>query len=93
MKPLTRNVWNIDPCDRKVLERVLGQTLREDQQLVIHIVNVNVSPEPALASVDQQGSKSQLPDWCNVYEGMSNSEIQDFESIILTRADLSRIAE
>lgn len=31
-----------------------------------------------------------LPDWCNVYEGLSDEEIADLQRIILQRADLSR---
>ena len=31
-----------------------------------------------------------LPDWCNVYEGLSDEEIAEIERIALTRADLTR---
>ncbi len=93
MESLIRNVGDIDAHDRQALEHVLGQTLRENQQLVIHIVNLNVDVETATTESEQQGTKPQLPDWCNVYEGMSEAEVEDLEGTILTRADLSRTAE
>jgi len=34
-----------------------------------------------------------LPEWCNVYAGLSDEEIADVEKTILTRADLSRPSE
>ena len=32
----------------------------------------------------------ELPDWCNVYEGLSDQEIDGLESIVLQRANLNR---
>ena len=34
-----------------------------------------------------------LPDWCNVYKGLSDEEIAELERAILTRADLTRPSE
>lgn len=31
-----------------------------------------------------------LPEWCNVYAGLTDDEIADLEKRILTRADLTR---
>ncbi len=34
-----------------------------------------------------------LPDWCNVYAGLSDEEIAEIEKIVLRRADLTRPTE
>lgn len=94
MESLTRNVGDIDANDRQALEHVLGRSLRENQQLVIHIVNLNVQAEPAQSVTSEQGSSTPtLPEWCHVYEGLSDEEITDLEQTILQRADLSRPTE
>ncbi len=94
MESLIRNVGDIDAHDRQALEHVLGQSLRENQQLVIHIVNLNVEPEPVQTSApDQAGGKPVLPEWCHVYAGMSDDEIADLEQTVLQRADLGRPTE
>ena len=85
MATVIRNVGDINPNDRQALEHVLGHGLHENQQLVIQILNLPVSP----AAADTVPSTS-LPEWCNVYAGLSDEEIVDIEKVILTRADLSR---
>lgn len=94
MEALIRNVGDINAQDRQALEHVLGQSLRENQQLVIHIVNLKVQPESSQTPTTQQGSDTPtLPDWCNVYEGLSDTDIADMEQTILQRADLGRPTE
>lgn len=34
-----------------------------------------------------------LPEWCNVYAGLSDEEIAELEETILTRADLTRSSD
>jgi hypothetical protein len=36
------------------------------------------------------GAAGSLPEWCNVFEGLSDDEIDEIDSVILNRADLSR---
>ena len=31
-----------------------------------------------------------LPDWCNVYAGLTDDEVAEVEKVILQRADLTR---
>ena len=89
MASVVHNVKDIDTADRPVLERVIGQPLTDNQQLIIGVVNVDVlGPRTAAAP----GTVS-LPDWCNVYHGLSDEEACALEQVILTRADLSRHSE
>ncbi|MDB5339441.1 MAG: hypothetical protein JWN70_5060 [Planctomycetaceae bacterium] len=94
MESLIRNVDDLSAHDRQALERVLGRSLREDQQLIIHIVNLSDQPEASDASPNQQGSDASiLPEWCQVYKGLTGTAIADLEQIILQRADFSRHGE
>ena len=93
METVIRNVGEMDSQDRQALEHLLGQRLRENQQLVIQVVNLQVQPETPV--VAEQGHKhgAALPAWCNVYEGLSDTDVAEMEQTILTRADLSRPSE
>jgi hypothetical protein len=90
METVIRNVGDIDARDRQALEHVLGQSLRENQQLVIGIVDRQIPPE---VSPNRANASATLPDWCNVYAGLSDAEVADLEKAILQRADLSRPSE
>jgi hypothetical protein len=87
-KTIIRNTVDLNANDRTALERVLG----DNQQLVIGIVSLpgqRQTPEPP-PSRSTASAAPALPDWCNVYDGLSDEEIADLERIILQRADLSR---
>jgi hypothetical protein len=89
MQNIVRNVRDIDTADRRALEHVIGQHLAENQQVVIHVVNVDVHrPQPA-----ERPTTVALPSWCNVYEGLSDEEVSALEEVVLTRADLTRDSE
>lgn len=92
METVIRNVGEIDSHDRRALEHVLGQSLRDNQQLVIRILNLQTKPAIPKDSTEVR-SAAKLPDWCNVYAGLSDEEISDLEKTILTRADLGRPSE
>jgi hypothetical protein len=92
MAEIIRNVGDIDPEDRRVLEHVLGQRLGQNQQLVIRVINLNVPPTAHQFPGGIQ-EVAALPDWCDVYAGLSDEEIAELEKSILTRADLSRDIE
>lgn len=94
METVIRNVDEIEMHDRLSLEHVLGQSLRENQQLVINIVNRHAPTATAPAPVlPQTNGIPTLPEWCNVYEGLSEEDITDMEQTVLQRADLSRPSE
>jgi hypothetical protein len=59
-------------------------TLQENQQIIIHVRDLPDTPSPMEPNGDG------LPEWCNVYECLSDAEIADVEADILDRADLTR---
>jgi hypothetical protein len=89
MEAIVRKVQDIGERERHVLESVLGQKLRVTQQVIIQVVTFGseAAPTPEKAPTP---AKEELPDWCNVYEGLTDDEIADLESVILERASLTR---
>ncbi len=86
METITRNVSDLEGDERRTYETLLGHSLHENQQIVIQVVTPEPSPEEKPASE----SVRLLPDWCNVYDGLSDDEIAELEDLILRRADLTR---
>jgi hypothetical protein len=90
METVIRNVGDIDDRDRQALEHLVGHGLHENQQLVIGIVDLPGRPNRAPCMVN---GTQELPEWCDVYAGLSDEAIDDLEKTILQRADLSRPSE
>ena len=78
METIIRNVRDLDQTDRSVLERVVGHSLRESQQIVIQVTNAANEPT---STADTEGN--QLPSWCDVYEGLSDAEIDELDQAIV----------
>lgn len=92
MQSIVRKVKDIERDERCHLEKVLGRKLTDDQQLVIQVIEL--PPEPATGEKAKAVQPpDRLPEWCNVYEGLTVEEIAEIEEIILTRADMSRSLE
>ena len=89
METITRNVRDISSNERKVLEQVLGRQLGENEHVVIQVV----TPETKTEDRKADSSPSKLPDWCNVYEGLTDREIAEIEETLHQRANLSRSSE
>jgi endonuclease V-like protein UPF0215 family len=47
MESITRDVNKIEPDERRVYEAVLGHTLRENQQIIIRVIELGVEPDEA----------------------------------------------
>ena len=90
MDTITRNVRDIGNADRRALEHVIGRQLGDDQRLVIRVINVEVTPG---APNHTEDGIDDLPEWCSVYDGLSDDAVVSLEKTILTRADLSRTGE
>jgi hypothetical protein len=88
METVVHNISELGGSQRLAAERLVGHALREDQQLVIQVVNLETGPDGNNAAADEE----QLPEWCNVYEGLSDDEIAALEQAISRRLDLTRRA-
>jgi hypothetical protein len=92
METIIRHVRDINSAERRVLEHVIGRRLDENQKVIFQVV---ASSDPTAESTGARDTAGQgkLPDWCNVYAGLSDEEIAEVERIVLQRADLTRPSE
>ena len=80
METFVKNVADFNLQDRSALERLIGRPLKDDQQLIIQIVGISEPPAQA-----PDADQDDLPDWCRVYEGLSDEAIDAIdESIVRT---------
>jgi hypothetical protein len=86
MEEIVRNIRDLDADERRACETVVGHVLRDDQQLVVRIVE-----SPAVSQFDR--GNGALPDWCDVYAGLSESEIAAIEIDVLDRPQVTRVSE
>jgi hypothetical protein len=87
MENIIRNVRDIETGERQVLEHVIGKHLEEDQQVIFQVVTLkDASNVHAL-------TRSGLPEWCNVFSGLSEEQIVEVEDVIRQRSDLARPSE
>jgi hypothetical protein len=87
MEAVIRKVRDIEECDRHMLEHVLGRPLHQNQQIIVQVVTLGDTPTQAPVA-DRAGDTDALPDWCNVYEGLTAEQVADLESVVLDRAIL-----
>lgn len=90
MESITKNVRDISQPDRLALEQVIGQQLAENQQVIIQICNLDLGPNSTQAETE---STQGLPDWCNVYAGRTDEQIEAVERTALQRANLTRTTD
>ena len=92
-----RYVWaDLEPeknvYDFRAIEEDLQylESMPVPKRLVIQIITADkaVAESQAVAA-----PPSTLPPWCHVYDGLSNEDIAEVESIALNRADLTRPVE
>ena len=90
MDRIIRNVTDIDQTDLQALEHVIGQQLRENQQVVFSVLNVDLS-KPLLAQTDS--AEDGIPEWWKVYDGLSDDEVDRLDGAIRQRANFTRVFE
>ena len=94
MESITRNVRDIPSGELRLYETVLGAKLRENQQVIIQVIGLGEQVQEPVSSPEKEGDHAApgvtLPDWCNVYEGLSEAEISDVESVVLDRGGWTR---
>ena len=76
MESVIRNVRDIDSRERQALEHVLGQQLKENQKVIIQVVTLGSQP---IEDFEEQpaAQSGELPEWCNVYQGLTGEQIED----------------
>jgi hypothetical protein len=87
MESIIRDVTSLDDTHRRALEDVIGRELQSSQRLIISVLDAEVPP--AAAAKGPRPPQS-LADWANVYEGLSDDQIDQIDQIATTRATLSR---
>jgi hypothetical protein len=85
METITRNVRDIPASELQVLEHLIGVSLRPDQQVIVQVVETESGRETIASGSVEAG----LPDWCNVYEGLSDGEVDRLDAAIQRRLDLT----
>lgn len=88
MGTIIRQVRELQDAERSTMEHLVGHALSENQQLIIHVITLDAS-----SAVTPTFPAPTLPDWTRVYDGLSEQEIADVESLVLKRANLSRSPE
>ena len=88
MESITKNVRDISPPDKLALEHVIGQPLTE--QVIIQIYSIDLRSEP---TTTETKSAQGLPDWCNVYAGLTDKQVEAVERTALQRANLTRTTD
>jgi hypothetical protein len=88
METVIRQVRELQDVERSTMEHLVGHALRENQQLIIQVMTLDV-PTP----IPPTSPAPTLPDWTRVYEGLPDKEVTEVENIVLKRADLWRSSE
>jgi hypothetical protein len=87
MEPITRNIRDIAPSDRQALEHLLGTPLHDNQQVIVTIVESAMANRPP---ANNPTMPPRLPDWCDVYAGLSDEAIDRLDGATKQRLDLTR---
>ncbi len=87
METITRNVSDLAAPERSALERVLGHPLRETQQIILNVLNLEI-PKPETA--ERMQLTGPIPDCWKVYEGLDDERIEELTIAIKKRANLTR---
>jgi hypothetical protein len=83
MDSVIRNVADLSANERHVYENVLGQLLRDNQQVVVKLVDAEVSPPAATAT----NGSANLPALYTIWADLNDAEIAVLESAILQRSN------
>jgi hypothetical protein len=84
METITHNVSDLPGSDRTAAERLVGHPLGDDQRIVIQVENRGA------VALESNVESDELPNWCNVYEGLTDEQIGELEKAISRRLDLTR---
>jgi len=98
MESISRNVDDLTIAERQVYETALGHQLHAGQKIIVQLLDVEVSDAQASTQPSSflqengspQNGHAKLPEWCNVFRGLSDQEVEAVEESILARSPASR---
>jgi hypothetical protein len=90
METITRNVSDLAAPERSALERVVGHPLRETQQIILNVLNLELAKAE---SAEPNPLTGPIPDYWKVYEGLDDKRIEELTTAINQRANLTRSFE
>lgn len=94
MNTTVRTVREIPGADRQAIERLLGHSLGDSQQVVIAVAESEIpSGEVPPTGSEEISGEVAVPEWWKVYEGLSADEVDCLDAAIRRRADLSRAVD
>src|SRR3954447_24419756 len=85
MEKVIRNVAEIDSADRRAIEHLLGKHLAEHQQVIISVVNLDLTSPDTTAVPASEAT----PAWGNIYEGLGDEDVDRLDRAIRQRANLT----
>jgi hypothetical protein len=88
METIVRNVRDLDHSDRSALERVVGHQLSERQKVVVNVVDLDAAADAS--EPKQRPQCGGIPEWWNIYDGLTDEEIDRLDQAVRRRADLTR---
>ena len=89
MDTITRDVRDLPKSERSALERLIGHELRETERVIVQIINV-VSE----TTNEKQSAKADfVPQWWNIYDGLSDSQVDLLDKAVTQRVDMTRSTE
>jgi hypothetical protein len=83
MDSIIRNVGDLSSNERHVYENVFGQQLRDDQQVVVQLIESSTDDRIAATPNGVEGNLAQYTIWAD----LEDAEIGELESAILQRSD------
>jgi hypothetical protein len=82
-----KKLSELKPRDVSVVERLFGRKLSKAQDAVLILRDAD---QPNETKNEDVPSGDELPDWCDMYAGLSDDEVADLENLVLKRSDLAR---
>lgn len=86
METITRQVGDLRANERSAAELLLGRRLRGNERLILQVLDLNV----VQPTVQDSRPAQTLEHWAQVYDGLSDEEIEAIDTIAKTRANLTR---
>ncbi len=86
MDSIILQVSELGDEERRFLERALGQPLGDEAQVTLGVTH-------RAAPMELPPSSAEVPSWWNVYDGLSEAEVDELDAAIRQRANLTRVHE